>query len=168
MVIPCVSAHIFIEEIRKDSPLPVISILDVVADAISWHPRSVRRVGLFATGGTVRAGVFARRLSAAGIDVVCPAAADQEVVSASIYDVKAGATPGRRRAIAVDLLSVTERLVASAAQGIVLGCTEIPLVYPSASAGVPVFDSLKLLAEAAVAAAGLPPVVVESMKQGER
>lgn len=168
VVIPCVSAHIFIEEIRKDAALPVTSILDVVADAIAWHPKGIRSVGLVATEGTVRAGVFARRLAAGGIDVVCPSAADQDVVSAAIYDVKAGATPARRRAIADDLLSVSDRLVASSAQGLVLGCTEIPLVFPRASVGVPVFDSLKLLAEAAVAAAGLPPVVVESQKQGER
>jgi len=168
VVIPCVSAHIFIDELRKDAALPVISILDVVADAIGGHPGGVRKVGLIATEGTIRAGVFARRLSAGQIDVLCPAETDQGIVSGAIYDVKAGATPARRRAIAGDLVAVSERLIASSAQALVLGCTEIPLVFPSASVGVPVFDSLKLLAEASVAAAGLPPVVVDPPRLGEK
>ena len=168
VVIPCVSAHIFIDELWRASPLPVISILDVVAEAIAAHPAGLRRVALLATSGTLRAGVFERRLKASGVDVLRPDEADQRIVSASIYGVKAGATTAQRRTIAADLQGVTDRLIARSAQGVVLGCTEIPLVFPAASAGVPVFDSLKLLAEAAVAAAGLPPVVVESPKQGEK
>lgn len=161
-VIPCVSAHIFIDELARSSPLRVISILDVVAEAIAAHPSRIQRVALLATAGTVRAGVFERRLKASGLEVVRPAAADQERVSAVIYGVKAGATPAERRAGAADLQAVTDRLIAASAEGVVLGCTEIPLVYPTTGVAVPVFDSLKLLAEAAVAAAGLPPVVVES------
>lgn len=162
VVIPCVSAHAFIDELGRASPLPLISILDVVAAAIAAHPARVQRVALLATTGTIRAGVFERRLNASGVDVLCPGDAEQRVVSASIQAVKAGATAAERRAIAGELRRVTDGLVAASAQGIVLGCTEIPLVFPSEGAGVPVFDSLKLFAQAAVAAAGLPPVLIDA------
>lgn len=162
VVIPCVSAHAFIDELGRASPLPLISILDVVAEAIAAHPACVQRVALLATAGTIRAGAFERRLRASGVEVLRPGDAEQRVVSASIQAVKAGATAAERRAIAGDLRRVTDGLVAASAQGIILGCTEIPLVFPSEGAAVPVFDSLKLFAQAAVAAAGLPPVLIDA------
>jgi aspartate racemase len=53
---------------------------------------------------------------------------------------------------------VAERLAAAGAQGIVLGCTEIPLVLKAGDLDVPVFDTLTLLARAAIAAAGRTPL----------
>lgn len=161
-VIPCVSAHAFIDELWRASPLPLISILDVVAEAIVAYPTPIRRVALLASSGTIRAGIFERRLNASGVEVLSPGEADQRIVSAAIHAVKAGASAAERRAIANDLRSVAERLVAASAQGVVLGCTEIPLVFPAEGASVPVFDALKLFAQAAVKAAGPPAGAAKS------
>ena len=47
-------------------------------------------------------------------------------------------------------LAIIDRLVADGAQGIILGCTEIPLLVSQADVAVPVFDTTRIHAEAAV------------------
>ena len=166
IAIPCVSAHAFIDELRQGARLPILSILDVVAEAVREHPRRIRRVGLLGTTGTVRAGMFQRRLAEAGLEVLIPDPADQARVQASIYAVKAGAPDAVRLQLTIELRSIALRLVSSGAEGIVLGCTEIPLVFGQADVPVPVFDSLVWLARAAVRSAGREPIALESPEPG--
>ena len=166
VVIPCVSAHIFLEELRGRIGIPVISILDALADQVRDDPGRIRRVGLLATEGTVKAGLFQRRLAEIGVEVMLPGPEDQALVVSAIYAVKAAAPEAHRRKINAELRAVSQRLIDAGAEGIVLGCTEIPLVIGPADLNVPVFDSLSLLARAAIRAAGGTPVVFESPKQG--
>lgn len=168
VAIPCVSAHAFIDELKKQARLPVLSILDVIVEAVEQDPRKIGRLGLLATTGTVRAGMFQRRLAEAGLQVVLPNPDDQARVQASIYSVKAGAPEAVRAEITSELRTIVNRLVSAGAQGIVLGCTEIPLVLGQGDVAAPVFDSLRLLARAAIRAAGREPIVPESLNQKNR
>lgn len=158
VVIPCVSAHVFIDELRAKSALPILSILDCVAEAVVAGGH--RRVGLLATDGTLRAGVFARRLRADGIETLTPSEDDQTAVSAAIRAVKGGADPSTRSRHARALDGVASRLRDRGATGLVLGCTEIPLIYPRPTEA-DTYDSLRLLALAALRAAGREPVPAE-------
>jgi len=70
VVIPCVSAHFFLEELRRRVSLPVISMFDVTAEHIRRdHPR-IKTVGLLGTTGTVAGGHFQARLAQDRIETV--------------------------------------------------------------------------------------------------
>jgi aspartate racemase len=157
VVIPCVSAHFFLDELQREVGLPILSMFDVTADYIrSKHPL-IRKVGMLATTGTLQGARFREKLQASGIETITPAGPDQERVMVSIYEIK-GAAGGRGRgAIATEVREIAGRLIQRGAQGVVAGCTEIPLVLKPGDFAVPVFDSLLLLARAAIAAAGRPP-----------
>jgi aspartate racemase len=154
VVIPCVSAHFFLEELRRRVSLPVISMFDVTAEYIRRAHPGLTSVGLLGTSGTVAGGRFQDRLAQDRIDTLAPGPDDQKRVMAAIYDIKNTGPVRSRSAIGNDLREVAGRLVAAGAQGIVLGCTEIPLVLKSGDLDVPVFDTLALLARAAIVAAG--------------
>jgi aspartate racemase len=157
VVIPCVSAHFFLEDLRRLVGLPVLSMFDVTAEHIRrQHPR-IKTVGLLGTTGTVAGGHFQARLAQDGIETVAPGSGDQSRVMAAIYDIKDSHARRSRSEIGDDLRSVGGRLAAAGAQGIVLGCTEIPLVLKAGHLDVPVFDTLTLLARAAIVAAGREP-----------
>ena len=96
-----------------------------VAHIRERHP-AIRTVGLLATTGTLRAGRFAADLGRAGIRVLEPEAADQERIMAAIYAIKGASRP--RAEIAADVRAVAQRLLARGAEGIITGCTELPLV----------------------------------------
>ena len=73
---------------------------------------------------------------------------------AAIYDIKNLAPPRPRSEMTSDLVAVAETLVACGAQAIVAGCTEIPLALSQEELRVPYFDSVLVLARAAVVRAG--------------
>jgi len=158
VVIPCVSAHFFLDELQREAGLPILSMFDVAAEHIQAHHPNIRKIGLLATTGTLQGGRFRRRLQVSGIETLTPAGSDQERVMASIYEIK-GAPGGRSRtAIAAEIREIAGRLIERGAQGVVAGCTEIPLVLRPEDLGVPVFDTLLLLARAAIVAAGRTPL----------
>jgi aspartate racemase len=158
VVIPCVSAHFFLEELRRRVSLPVVSLFDVTAEHIRREFPRIKAVGLLGTTGTVAGGHFQARLVRNRVETVEPGADDQIRVMAAIYDIKDSRAARSRSEIGNDLRDVAGRLVAAGAQAIVLGCTELPLVLKTGDLDVPVFDTLTLLARAAIVVAGREPV----------
>ncbi|WP_461208845.1 cysteate racemase [Desulfocurvus sp. DL9XJH121] len=156
VIMPCISAHYWFDALAEVSPLPMLSMFDVVAEAIRGAHPEMDAVGLVGTTGTVRAGLFAARLTRAGIKAHVPTDADQERVMEAIYGIKGGEPPA---ALTAKLTSVSANLLAAGAKAIVASCTEIPLLLSQANLpGCPYFDSLRMLARAAILEAGREPV----------
>lgn len=158
IIIPCVSAHAFLEELQQQVNVPFIAIYDAAARVIEQMRPSIKQVGLLATNGTIRSGFFQNRLEQSGIDTIIPEKADQTRVMTCIYNIKAAASMAGREEVRKSLLHVANRLLERGAQGIIAGCTEIPLVLKSGDLNVPFFDVLLILARAAIKAAGRQPI----------
>src|SRR3954471_17261050 len=58
VVIPIVSAHGFLDDLRRRTPLPLVSMLEVMAEHVQGEHPGVKTVGLLATTGTVQSGAF--------------------------------------------------------------------------------------------------------------
>lgn len=159
VAIPCVSAHFFLDELQRHAPLRILSIFEVTAEHIRRHYPHIRTIGLLATSGTIEGLCFQNILKQALIETVTPNAKDQERIMAAIYGIKGKSTVTRSRAeIGMEIRDVADRLVQRGAQGVIAGCTEIPLVLKAGDLSVPVFDTLLLLARAAIAAASREPI----------
>jgi aspartate racemase len=158
VVIPCVSAHFFLDELQRDAGLPILSMFDVTAEHIRQHHAHIRTIGMLATTGTIKGGRFRAKLEQAGVAILTPEESDQERVMAAIYAIKGAAGVRDRETIGAELRAVAGPVIRRGAQGVVAGCTEIPLVLRPGDLDVPVFDTLLLLARAAVVAAGRTPV----------
>lgn len=150
LLIPCNTSHYFYEEIVAGSPVPVMNMVRTAAEEL--ERRGISRVGLLATDGTLRSGVYQKELAARNIETLCPTDAEQREVMRLIYEgVKADA-PTFDTTV---LLSMTRRLKRAGAECLVLGCTELPLGFERY--GLPcenVLDPTDILACAAVKAAG--------------
>ena len=158
IIIPCVTVHYFWDEYAPQSPIPVISLLDVVAGAIKSNHPDFSKVGLMGTDGTVQSGIFQKRLAAEGIEtLVCGTGAQKSVMQA-IYDLKASPDAAMRQSVTERFAAAAAGLLGAGAQGVIAGCTEIPLGLEQQNVAAPYFDSLDLLARAAIRAAGLEPV----------
>jgi len=151
IIIPCVSAHHFIDLLEETISIPILSIVDVVIAELGRTSPVLDTVGLLATTGTIMGGHFHRGLEDAGYIVKVPASHDQEkLVMGAIYGekgIKAGFLTAENRE---KLMEASRRLVESGAQGIIAGCTEVPLVLSQEDLRVPFFDSLLILAREAV------------------
>jgi len=150
IVIPCISAHFFLEELQQHSSLPILSAFDAVADTIVSHDGEIKTAGLLATSGTIRGGRFAGRLGDYGIATLVPDADNQKAVMEAIYRIKGSQDPGVRAQCRANLIAAANQVVEGGAQGIIAGCTEIPLALNQEDLPVPFFNSLEILAAAAV------------------
>ncbi len=72
LVIPCASAHFFLDELIPRISLPVVSMFDVTAAEIRRRRPPIRTVGLLATSGTITGGRFQERLTREGIATLTP------------------------------------------------------------------------------------------------
>jgi aspartate racemase len=155
IAIPCNTAHAFVARMQAHLRIPVLNMLDeAIAQIASRHGGKL--VGLLATSGTVDSGVYAEAAARAGVQMMLPDAEHQALVMESIYGaegVKAGFTEGKCRD---DLRLAIEHLAQRGAGVIVLGCTELPLLFPQTelfeAAGqlVALLDPTLLLASACV------------------
>jgi len=172
IAVPCNTAHHFFAEIEQAVSIPLISIVDETARAAQVIAASgldpeddpdgegedeirAPRVGVLATDGTRAAGVYQEALEALGCEVLLPSEQEQHVVMSVIYDgVKAGGlvdVPG--------LLAVIDSLIADGADTVVLGCTELSVVYAEQGwrSRHELVDSVESLAVATLRAAGRLP-----------
>ena len=154
IVIPCVSAHAFLPEVERTSPVP---ILNLVEEALVWAKKvapGLKRAGLLASTGTVRSGLFAKTFAKAGIEIIAPAEKEQAKVMEAVFGkdgVKAGFTEGRPRKLVQD---AARRLIKRGAEAIIAGCTEIPLVLKDEDIPVPLIEPMRAAAQASILKAG--------------
>jgi len=150
VIIPCISAHHFLDELQQQVDLPILSAFDMVAEHLLNRYAEVKTAGLLATSGTVDGGRFAGRLADYGIATVVPDTDNQAAVMKVIYKIKASQDPAVRAQCKANLVSAATQVVEQGAQGIIAGCTEIPLALKQEDLPVPFFNSLEILATAAV------------------
>ena len=138
--------HLVYDEVQARVEMPMISLLDATAEAI--RSRGLHNVGLLGTRFTMEKSFYQDALARWGISTLVPGASDRDYVNRVIYEeLVAGQIRDESRA---GYLSIIRRLAEEGAEGIILGCTEIPMLVDEASAGIPLFDTTKIHAEAAL------------------
>lgn len=156
IAIPCNTAHAFVERIQPYLSIPIINMLFETMENIRNNYGKDRTVGLLATLGTVKSGVYRDLADKVGIRLIVPADAYQKKVMDAIYGekgVKAGYTEGQCKE---NLLQALEHLVRRGAEIIILGCTELPLLlsqtddFPVAGKKVVILDPTEILARKCV------------------
>ena len=148
LMICCNTQHLVAAEVERAVGLPLLHIADPLGEAIV--AKGIRRAGLIGTRYTMeKGGVIADRLKQKfGTEILVPEAEDRAEVHRIIFDeLSRGQFRDSSRAA---LREVMARLVACGAEGIVLGCTELPMLVKEEDASVPLFDTTTLHAMAAV------------------
>lgn len=140
--------HLVFDQLAARSPLPLISI--VTTARAEAQRLGLKRVGLFGTRFTMQAGFYTSTFAEAGITVVVPEAAEREAVHEKymgelIHGRFLDETRERLLGIA---LAMQQR---EGIEALVLGGTELPLLLRESPAGLPLLDTGRLHAEAAVA-----------------
>jgi aspartate racemase len=154
IIIPCVTAHYYVERLQKKINIPILHIAEETVKYMEAKLKGIRRVGLIATTGTAQTGIFQKFFSKIGKELILPTSEIQEKrVMKAIYGkdgIKAiGPADNSRRLI----LQASQTLVGRGAQAIIAGCTEVPLVLQEGDLPVPVIDPLTILAQSAIARA---------------
>ena len=147
LVIPCNTAYVYQDAILAATHIPLISIIGVSIAAAQESAPGAERIGLLATDGCLRSGIYQSGLEAAGLAAELPTAEELQQLMALVKTIKAGKqTEATSRAMA----DLAQALVSRGAGTIIAGCTEIPLVLNEAAVSVPLVSSTDTLAEITV------------------
>jgi aspartate racemase len=147
MVLCTNTMHKLADAMQKAVRIPLLHIADATAERIKAC--GLHTVGLLGTRFTMEEDFYKGRLiDKYGLRVLTPPAEEREVVHRVIYDeLCLGQTLPQSKA---QYVSIMERLVQQGAQGIILGCTEIGLLVHDDDSSVPLFDTTRVHAKAAV------------------
>lgn len=142
--------HRVADAIEEAVDIPFLHIADATGQRI--RSRAVTRVGLLGTRFTMEQDFYRGRLEEGfDLEVVTPGPRDRALVHRVIYEelVRGRLEEGSRK----ELRRIIHALADQGAQGVILGCTEIPLLVDETDSPVPLFDTTRIHAEEAVSAA---------------
>jgi aspartate racemase len=146
LIAPVNTVHQAFDLVEHRSPRPWLHIAVEVANEAQRH--GYKRLGILGTRALMEGPVYRETLKAAGIERRTPAAEQQERIHRIIFDeLVQGVFLPRTQAY---MTEVIRSLKDEGCDAVVLGCTEIPLLMTSQQSCLPMLDSTRLLAKAAV------------------
>ncbi|MFH1572493.1 MAG: amino acid racemase [Acidobacteriota bacterium] len=148
LTMPCNTAHYYFSHIQAGVAIPILNMIEETLRRFRALFPDGSRVGLLATTGTVRSGIYQGVFARDGVEVLVPSLEDQDLIYRAIHQVKAGRQDEQTERM---LESFGSALVQEGARAVVLGCTEIPLAFNQNRVLYPVLNATRILAEAAVA-----------------
>jgi aspartate racemase len=145
-VCPDNTAHIALESEGEQFPIPGLHIGEVVAEQAAAGGR--KKVGILGTKYTMTGPVYPGALGRRGIDWAVPNESDLKIVDDIIFDeLCLGVVSDDARDAYVNVI---DKLKADGCDAAALVCTEIPLLITQEVSPLPILDSTRLLAAAAV------------------
>ncbi len=138
--------HHVADQVQAQLEIPILHIAEVTANAI--HAQGLSRVGLLGTKFTMEYGFFKETLRQQGIETLIPSEVDRQFIHDSIFEeLGKGMFTEYTKS---KYLSIIQKMGAAGAQGIIAGCTEIPLLINPSDIALPFFDTTVLHCQAAV------------------
>jgi aspartate racemase len=145
-ICPDNSCHLSWNYFINRSPIPWLHIGEVVATEAQRH--KWRRAGLLGTRFTMSGPMYRDVFGSRSMEALPPSVEDQEIIDSVIWkELVRGEFPDSSR---LRYNGVIDRLKIQGCDCVILGCTEIPLLVRADDCPLPVLDSTRLLAEAAV------------------
>jgi len=147
IVIPCNTAHVFIEELRAATPVPIVDLVATCAEEARRLFEPGSKIGVLATTGTVTSGLYDKALSNQRLVALKPEQNGQEALMEAIYGPR-GIKAGYLEPNALQVRQLGRRLIERGCRAVVAGCTEVALVLKDCE--YPVLDPVDLLARKVV------------------
>lgn len=99
------------------------------------------KIGLMGSSITIKSNLYQKELKKTNIKIVLPSKTKIMILEKIITEIVAGDYSNSQK-----IIEIADNLKSHGAEGIILGCTELPLVFPK-KYSLPVFDSLEILAD---------------------
>jgi aspartate racemase len=141
------TAHLFADQLQEKIALPIIHIGTETAKAI--NATGIKKVGLLGTVFTMEKEFYIKKLEDHGLNVLVPAKKEaRDYIQLTLKE-----ELGRGLILAetkAQYIKIVNDLIADGAEGIILGCTEIPMLISQDDFEIPVFDTTKIHCQAIV------------------
>jgi len=139
--------HKMAGEVQNNIDIPILHIADATAEKVI--EQGLRKLGLLGTKFTMEEDFYKKRLKEKyNINVIIPSDTDREIIDSVIYnELCLGII---RQSSKEKFKEIIKKLILIGADGLILGCTEIPLLISQEDVKVPLFDTTTIHSKAAV------------------
>jgi aspartate racemase len=139
--------HKMAGEVENNINIPLLHIADATAERII--EMGLRKLGLLGTNFTMEEDFYKKRLKEKyNIDVIIPPENHRRIIDDVIYnELCLGIVAQSSKEKFVEVIT---RLISNGADGVILGCTEIPLLISQGDVEIPLFDTTSIHAKSAV------------------
>ena len=139
--------HKTADDVQNNIKIPLLHITDAIAERIK--AKGLRKIGLLGTKFTMEEDFYKGRLiKKYGLNVLIPNERDRQIVNDVIYhELCLGKINQSSKS---QFIKITDKFVDNGAEAVILGCTEIPLLIKQKDVKIPLFDTTRIHAEAAV------------------
>ncbi|UOD35196.1 aspartate/glutamate racemase family protein [Deferribacteraceae bacterium V6Fe1] len=147
LCMPCNTAHYFLDELKKATEIPFVSIVESTLESLVKANKSYKKIGLMATDGTFIGRIYHRVFEKEGVNIVNFKASIQQMVMESIYTLKCG---NKEEAVKI-FRKAFSMIIDEEYDCLIAGCTEIPILLPYIEkSSIDIYDATELLALKAV------------------
>ena len=141
IAMPCNTIHVFIEELRRESTVPILSILDKTIESVRNNGH--KKIGLLATTKTIESKLYETPLKNSGIETIIPRKKEQNKVAEIILRTLEGRALNQDRNL---IEKIIKNLGDRGSEAILLGCTDLSLIVKK-DIGIDILDSTEILLE---------------------
>ena len=145
IVIPCNSAHYYLNEIKNKITIPIVSIITETVKSI--NKQSCKRIGLFATTGTIESKLYQSEFEESDIEVIIPEKSEQSELMEQVLYFK---DTGDKTKLVNAVKKISEKFISQNIDGLVFGCTDIAVVLGDLNFMITCFNTIEILADAAI------------------
>ena len=151
IAIPCNTSHYFYESLQAMTHIPIIHMVDESVQVMTGRYGSGSKIGLLATNGTVRSGVYGKVCERYGLQLHLPDAAVQNRIMRIIYhDIKGGLTPDP----AIFEQIILNMIEQDQCSGVIIACTELSCIPLSDATGSYCVDAMDVLVRKSIELSG--------------
>jgi aspartate racemase len=138
--------HIVLDKVQSEISIPILSIIESTAEVINQE--KIKTVGLLGTIFTMSRDFYKKGLEKKGIATLVPENKEQELINKIIFQelTKGIITPQSK----AEYIKIINKLKTRGAEGIILGCTEIPLLVSGEDCTIRLYDTTRIHAEKAL------------------
>jgi aspartate racemase len=138
--------HIVLDKVQSEISIPILSIIESTAEVINQE--KIKTVGLLGTIFTMSRDFYKQGLEKKGIATLVPENKEQELINKIIFQelTKGIITPQSK----AEYIEIINKLKTRGAEGIILGCTEIPLLVSGEDCTIRLYDTTRIHAEKAL------------------
>jgi len=139
--------HIVFERLNELSPIPLISIVDKTCEYIK--KTGIKKVGLLGTKFTMQSEFYKRACNRKDIEIFFPSEKEQDYIQNKLMtEIELGKFIDDTRDGLIDIIKRMTKY--NSIEGVILGCTELPLILTKSELGIPFFNTTKIHVESII------------------
>ncbi len=147
IAIPCNSAHYFYDKMQKMTNINIINMVEETIKEISKKHKAGAKIGLLATNGTVRSGIYKKYAKKYGFEIIVPDNNNQNNVMSVIYENIKGHM--ELDSSLLDML-IEKYIYQEKCEGVIIGCTELSCIRIREDLKKYIYDAMDVLVDKSI------------------